>query len=256
MAGNQSRSAFLLLSALLVSAAPASAQQTTGASFFDNFDTFSRSRWYVSDGWANGTWQNCTWSSGQVSPANGIVTLGFEKKQYKDRQYSCAEIQTTGRYGYGVYEARMKTDESASGLNSAFFSYTNSPHDEIDFEVLMKDTSKVSLNTYVSGQPKHGTSVAVLPSGTTQFNHYAFVWEEGRMRWFINGELVHEATGTDLPTHPQKIFFSLWGSDTFTDWLGSFEDPGRKLTMEVDWVAFTALGEECQFPESVACNLQ
>ena len=256
MAGNNFRFIFLLLSAFSISVAPAFAQSTGGASFFDDFDTFSKARWYVSDGWANGEWQNCTWATSQVSATEGRVVLSFEKKPYKDRQYSCAEIQTTGRYGYGVYEARMKTDQSTSGLNSAFFSYTNSPHDEIDFEVLMKDTSKVSLNTYVSGEPKHGRAVAVSPSGTTQFNHYAFVWEEGRLRWFINGTLVHEATGTDLPTHPQKIFFSFWGSDTFTDWLGTFADPGRKLQMEVDWVAFTALGEECQFPESIACNLQ
>ncbi|WP_346772377.1 family 16 glycosylhydrolase [Chelativorans sp. AA-79] len=188
-----------------------------------------------------------------MSLSNGIVTLGFEKRPYNNRQYSCAEIQTTARFGYGVYEARMKTDEG-SGINAAFFSYTNSPHDEIDFEVLAKDTSKVSLNTYVSGKPNHGTTVDV-PGGTTQFNHYAFVWEEGRLRWYVNGKLVHEATGSDLPTHPQKLMLSHWGSDTFTEWMGPFEDPGRKLIMEVDWVAYTAPGESCQFPESVACAL-
>jgi len=242
-----------LVATLLIGGTWPAFSQTTGTSFFDDFDNFDRSRWYVSDGWANGEWQNCTWSKGQVSVANGIVTLGYEKKPYNNREYSCAEIQTTARFGYGVYEARMKTDEG-SGINAAFFSYTNSPHDEIDFEVLTKDTSKVSLNTYVSGKPHNGATVEV-PSGTTQFNHYAFVWEQGRLRWYINGKLVHEATGANLPNNPQKIFFSHWGSGTFTDWMGAFADPGRKLKMEVDWVAYTAPGDACQFPESVACNL-
>lgn len=255
MAGKRSLRIFLVLAAFLAGGAGSvSAQQTAGASFFENFDSLSQAQWYVSDGWSNGEWQNCTWSKSQLTVANGIVTLGFEKKPYKDCDYSCAEIQTTGRYGYGVYEARMKTDEG-SGVNAAFFTYTGKPHDEIDFEVLTMDTSKVSLNTYVSSKPKNGTTVGV-PGGTTEFNHYAFVWEEGRLRWFVNGNLVHEATGADLPTHPQKIYFSHWGSDTFTDWMGTFADPGRKLTMEVDWVAFTTPGEACQFPESVACDLQ
>jgi endo-1,3-1,4-beta-glycanase ExoK len=190
--------------------------------------------------------------------SDGIVTLGFEKRPSNNREYSCSEIQTVERFGYGTYEARMKTG-TGSGLNAAFFTYIGpqqgQPHDEIDFEVLTKDTSRVSLNTYVTGEPRHGSAIEV-PGGTTAFNHYAFVWEEGRLRWFVNGSQVHEATGSDLPVHPQKIFFSLWGSDTFTDWMGPFSDPGQKVTMEVDWVAYTAPGQPCQFPESVACDLQ
>jgi endo-1,3-1,4-beta-glycanase ExoK len=38
--------------------------------------------------------------------------------------------------------------------------------------------------------------------------------------------------------------------------MGAFADPGRKVTLQVDRVAFTALGDKCQFPESVACKLQ
>lgn len=76
------------------------------------------------------------------------------------------------------------------------------------------------------------------------------------MRWYVNGNLVHEATGTDLPTNPQKIFFSLWGTDTLSDWMGVFADPGGRKTLQVDWIAYTAPGEPCQFPESVACSLR
>lgn len=237
----------------------AAAQQEDSKSFFDGFERFDRGRWYVSDGWANGDWQNCTWSSRQLKLGEGELTLAFEARPYKDRDYSCAEIQTHERFSYGIYEARMRTG-SGSGLNAAFFTYIgpvdNQPHDEIDFEVLTRDTSRVSLNTYVGGQPRHGAEVEV-PGGTEDdFVHYAFVWEEDRIRWYVNGELVHEAAGTDtLPSHPQKIFFSLWGSDTLTDWMGPFEDPGR-VEMTVDWVAFTELGEDCHFPESVACDLE
>jgi len=247
----------LALAGIAIGAAP---KDAPSASFRDDFDRFDRERWYVADGWANGEHQNCTWSKRQLDLAGGVLTLSFEKREAKDRQYACAEIQSHKRFSYGTYEARLKTDVG-SGVNAAFFTYIGpaqgEPHDEIDFEVLTKDTSKVSVNTFVGGKPKNGAEVDVSGGTDAGFNDYAFVWEEDRLRWYVNGELKHEAKSpAELPSRPQKIFFSLWGSDTLDDWMGVFADPGRKLTMDVDWVAFTALGDKCQFPGSVACNLE
>lgn len=232
-----------------------------GVSFVDDFDTFNRTRWFASDGWANGKWQNCTWSKRQLKLAEGVLTLSFADQKYKDRNYSCAEIQSFHVYGYGTYEARFKTG-AGSGLNGAFFTYIGpqfkKPHDEIDFEVLLRDTSKVTVNTFVSSKGGHGATLEV--PGTTEggFNDYAFVWEEHRLRWYVNGRLAHEATSDAgaLPSNMQKIYVSLWGSDTFTEWLGAFEKPANPVTLELDRVAFTKLGEACQFPESVACQLK
>jgi len=251
----------LALAASLVAAPHAARAQdvSSAPSFVDDFKTFDRSRWYVSDGWSNGPHQNCTWSKSLVALSDGALTLGFEKRQTKDREYACGEIQTKQRYGYGTYEARMKTD-TGSGLNAAFFSYIGpsdkQPWDEIDFEVLTKDTSKVQVNTYISGKPKN-EKLADVEGGTDKgFNDYGFVWEKDRLRFYVNGKLVQEVTNpAELPTHSQKIFFSLWGSDKLTNWMGAFADPGRKVTMQVERVAFTALGEACQFPESLACSI-
>ncbi|TIT94180.1 MULTISPECIES: family 16 glycosylhydrolase [Mesorhizobium] len=228
-------------------------------SFVDNFSSFDRSRWYVSDGWNNGNHQNCTWSKDLVRLSDGVLSLSFEKRKLKDREFACAEIQTKQRFGYGVYEARMKTD-TGSGLNAAFFTYIGpqdkKPWDEIDFEVLTKDPSKVQVNSYIQGKPKNGKLVDVEGGADKGFNDYGFVWEKDRLRWYVNGKLVNEVTNPDeLPTNPQKIFFSLWGSDKLTNWMGAFADPGRKVTMQVKRIAFTALGQPCQFPESLACTI-
>jgi endo-1,3-1,4-beta-glycanase ExoK len=241
---------------------PAHAQEQdvqSAPSFVDNFSSFDRSRWFVSDGWSNGAHQNCTWSKDLVRLSDGVLSLGFEKRKLKDREFACAEIQTKQRYGYGVYEARMKTG-TGSGLNAAFFSYIGpqdkKPWDEIDFEVLTKDPSKVQVNSYIQGKPKNGKLVDVEGGADKGFNDYGFVWEKTRLRWYVNGKLVNEVTNPDeLPTNSQKIFFSLWGSEKLTNWMGAFADPGNKVTMEVKRVAFTALGQPCQFPESLACSI-
>jgi endo-1,3-1,4-beta-glycanase ExoK len=244
--------------AILVGALPAAAQQATGTSFVDNFDKLDRSFWYVSDGWNNGAHQNCTWSKNQVNAENGVLHLGFTQGKSKDRDYLCGEIQTKKRYGYGTYEARIKAG-TGSGLNSAFFSYIGpadkQPHDEIDFEVLGKNTGQVQVNQYIKAKGGNEKLVPVGKPADQGFNDYAFVWEQGRLRYYLNGHLVQEVTDpSKIPSNPQKVFFSLWGSDTMPGWMGKFTY-SQPTTLDVDRVAFTAAGDKCQFPDSIACTL-
>lgn len=255
------RTTILMLSSacMLAGAAVASAEPAGGPSFVEDFDRIDTARWYVSDGWANGKHQNCTWSKDMVSVSEGVLKVGFAPQPKKDRDFSCGEIQTTKRYGYGTYEARMKAVDR-SGLNTAFFTYIGEaqkkPHDEIDFEVLGKDPSKVQLNQYVSGKGGNEELVPVPGGAAEGFVDYAFVWEKDRLRWFIDGELVRTVDDPEkIPTNAAKIFVSLWGSDTLKGWMGSFATPTEPVRAEVERVAFTALGDECQFEESVACAL-
>lgn len=250
----------LIATATAIGFAANSLPALASESFVDEFDRFQKSRWLISHGWNNGDHQNCTWSKNHVQLRDGVLVLRFEKQRFKDRNYACAEVQTKARFGYGIYEARMKTDGPASGLNAAFFTYIGpvhkKPHDEIDVEILTKDTSKAQLNYYTNAKGGNEKLITV-PAGTDDgFNDYAFVWEEDRLRWYLNGELVHTISRSKgLPRHNQKIFFSFWGTDTLTEWMGRFEDPGRKLSFEIDRVAFTAFGDQCQFEGSVACGL-
>jgi len=245
------------LLATLAAAGPLSAQDgVNGTSFVEEFDQLDTSRWYVSDGWNNGAHQNCTWSKDSVKVEGGKLALSFDARPAGERQYACGEIQTLKRYGYGTYEVRMKS-ATGSGLNSAFFSYIGptdkKPHDEIDFEVLGKDTSRVQVNQYIAGKGGNEKLVPVPGGADSGFNDYAFVWRKERLAYYVNGALVQEVTdAAKLPTHAQKIFLSLWGTDTLSGWMGRFAFAGP-TKMEVERIAFTAEGEPCQFDGSVAC---
>ncbi len=244
---------------LLSVAAPAAAQGTlNNKSFVENFDSFDRSFWYVADGWSNGSHQNCTWSKRQIDTAGGTLTLNFSEGQSKDRKFLCGEVQTKSRYLYGTYEVRMKA-ATGSGLNSAFFTYIGptdkKPWDEIDFEVLGKNTNQVQVNQYINGKGGNEKLIPVEGGADQGFNDYAFVWEKDRLRYFVNGKLVHEVTDpAKIPTNDQKIMLSLWGTDTLKDWMGRFSYQGQS-SMVIDRVSFTAPGDACLFPKSVACNL-
>ena len=249
----------ILLAATACCLASVPAFAAPGGSFFDYFNKLDPARWYVSDGWANGPYQNCAWGKDQVRVENGMLNVSFTKAPgAQGRAYRCGEVRTTATFSYGTYEARLKTPPTASGLNAAFFTYTGPPnnpvHDEIDFEVLLKDPGKVQVATYVNGKaPK--SSLVDVPSGQSpDFVDFAVVWEADKVSYYVDKKLAFSMeTPTPIPAQPQQIFFSLWGSEKFTDWMGPFTDPGKPLTMAVDWVAFTAPGVHCVFPLSMTC---
>ena len=251
----------IMLGATLAPAVPVHAQQ---AAFLDDFDRLDTSRWYVSDGWSNGAHQNCTWSADQVWARDGLLQVGFAPLPKGDRQYRCGEIQTRQALGFGTYEARLKTP-SGSGLNAAFFTYIGpqqgKPHDEIDFEILLRDTSHVDTTTFVNGVSGDGEIGSgqshALPHGSDEdFVTFAFNWEPDRLRFYINGQLVRTMEDpSTIPSNAQRIFFSLWGSDTLTDWMGTFAPVTGPIAMQVDWVAFTPLGGDCAFDASILCQV-
>ncbi|WP_439629226.1 glycoside hydrolase family 16 protein [Shinella sp.] len=247
------------LLAALAAAGPLAAQEgANGTSFVEEFATLDTAIWYVSDGWNNGAHQNCTWSKDQVAVTGGKLELSFDAKKLGERDYACGEVQTKKRFGYGTYEVRMKA-ATGTGLNSAFFSYIGpadkKAHDEIDFEVLGKNTARVQLNQYVAGKGGNEKLVDVAGGADADFNDYAFVWQKERLRYYVNGALVHEVTDPKaLPDNAQKIFLSLWGTDTLSGWMGKFAF-GGPTKLEVERLAFTAEGDACQFSDSVACLL-
>ena len=250
-----SRIAAIVL-AVATGLSPAAAEP--GESFLDQFDRIDSSRWLISDGWTNGDWMNCVWSRDAVSARNGLLNLAFEAATNAARPYRCGEVQSRAVYGYGTFEIMFRTGRG-DGLNAAFFTYIGpthkQPHHEIDVEVLLRDPGRVSFNTYVDAVPLNGGTVALARPADAEFVHFAFTWRPDGIIWYVNGkERQRTSPGVPLPSVPQKIFASLWGSGTFDDWMGKFDPAAVPQTMQIDWIAYTRLGEDCQFPASILCD--
>lgn len=254
--------ALLLLSASVAAQANAAAESS---SFVDTFTQIDTDRWFVSDGWSNGDFQNCTFQRTNVSmlPGGGIA-LSLQDAAGLERPSSCAELQTHATFGYGTYEVRVRAAR-AKGVVTAFFTYTGpgqkppQPHDEIDFEFLGKATQTVQANYFGDGVNAKGHDIPLGFDAAERTSDYAFEWTPEAIRWFVDGRLMHEVRrrdGEPYPTTPSKICLSIWngrGTD-MTDWLGAFDGQGRKLDAHYQRVAFTRLGDPCQFPDSLVCR--
>ena len=244
---------FLMTLALAVSlTGPSHAQ--AGSSFFEPFDRLSKTRWFTSSGWANGKHQSCLWHKDRVEIANGKLLLSLTADAKEDRSFSCGEIQTKARYGYGTYEARMQVP-FARGMNANLFTFIGAPqdrpHNEIDFEFIAPQGPKLQTNFHTAKNGENTDFLAMQNDG--EFRNYAFIWEPDRIRWFIDGKLIRDVRAGTLPNEPQKIYLSLWSTDTLVDWMGSFDHGSAPQTLAVDWLAYTEQGAECGFEQSVLC---
>lgn len=243
------------LAAMLLALAPPAFGE--GAAFVEEFDRLDRARWFVSDGWRNGDHQSCDWSAAAVAVQDGILRLTLGPGA--EDTLICAEIQSEPRQSFGTYEARLRIP-FASGVNSNLFTFIGPPqglpHGEIDFEFIARDGPMLQTNSFIDGTGGRERLHPVTPP--EGWHDIALIWEPGRLRWFLDGALIREATGADVPgPEPQKLYLSLWSTATLTGWLGPLtHDVAAQgpLVMEVDRVAYTPPGGACPFAGSILCD--
>lgn len=248
-----------LIAATAFPSARAQAEEADGGSFLETFDgsRLDPDRWRISDGWANGDYQLCLWTRDNATVADGALRLVLEAEEAGDRRYACADVQSKRTFGHGLYEVRLRP-AAAAGVVSAFFVYTGPvhgrTHEEIDFEFLGKSPESVQLNFFVDGKGGNEVHVPLAFDASAAARDYAFAWAEDGLRWYVDGELVHEVKAGEgpLPQPPAHLSLMLWNGDN-VGWLGRFQDGSLPLEMTVEQVAFTAAGEPCRFEGSLAC---
>jgi beta-glucanase (GH16 family) len=224
--------------------------------FLDNLDT-QTGVWQKSDGWANGAPFNCGWRADHVTFSGGIMTLTLDTAPCpsgcSSMPYASGEYRTTANYGYGRIEGRFKAAKASGIVAASLFTYTGpsvgDPWDEIDIEILGKNTTQMQTNYFTNGVGGKETLIDLGFDAAAGFHTYAFDWEPSAIRWYVDGVLVHTETGSKgaLPTHPGKIMMNLWPGIGVDSWLGPFSYPGP-LTAQYDWIRFTSGGSATASP--------
>ncbi len=150
------------------------------------------------------------------------MILMQEKSAQKD--YTSASIVTKKSHLYGRFEVQMKPIK-ATGIITAFFLHRNDPWQEIDFEFLGNDTTKILLNVYynpgVDGSNynygNRGTPIIIDLNfdASYEYHEYAIEWEPHEIRWYVDNTLVYVRASwepTPIPEHPMQFFINTWPS--------------------------------------------
>lgn len=213
-----------------------------GKPFVDDLSRLDKAIWSVSGGWSNGSYMVNDWRRSQSVFDDGLV-LTLEDLPGGISRYASGEVQSRTTYGHGYYEATMQA-ASGSGIVSGFFTYTGPPFgkpwNEIDVEILGKDTKAATLTYHNNG--KSISHVVELDfDAASGLHHYAFDWQPGYIRWYIDGKLVREEVGSELPlpNEAQKIMMHLWGTDSNRDWTGPFDKGAVPTSMRFGCIAYS-----------------
>ncbi len=194
---------------------------------------------FASDGWTNGSCFNCWWYKENTSLENGCLSLTIDQDRAGKGMYSGAEYRTTDFYHYGYYETSMQAIKN-DGVVSSFFTYTgpsdNNPWDEIDIEILGKDTTKVQFNYYTNAVGNHEYMYDLGFDASEGFHTYGFDWQPDHIAWFVDGKEVYRATD-NIPSTPGKIMMNTWPGITVDEWLNPFNG-NTPLTARYQWVTY------------------
>ena len=201
----------------------------------------------AADGWCNGSMFNVTWRKDNCTFENGKMQLIIDedKNVAKTVPYSGGEYRSKDFYGYGRYEVSMKAIKN-DGVVSSFFTYTGpsdgNPWDEIDVEILGKDTTKVQFNYFTDSVGNHEYMHDLGFDASEDFHKYAIEWHKDKIVWFVDGVEVHSVT-ENIPVTKSKIMMNAWCGTGVDGWLNAFDDSKMPLVAEYESISFTAFDE-------------
>ena len=173
----------LVIALSLVPATAHRAQAAIGGSFVDNFDRDDTGRWHQANGWTNGSMFNAGWRADHVWFNGGVMGLNLDTATCPSgcsgRPYASGEYRTNDLYSYGRFETRMKAVKR-SGTVTSFFTYTGpsdgQPWDEIDVEILGKNTFQMQTNYFTNGVGGHERIINLGFDASAGYHNYAIEW--------------------------------------------------------------------------------
>ena len=155
---------------------------------------------------------------------DGAARLTLNKERSGVRDYTSASICSRQTFLYGRFEAEIRP-ANAPGVVTGVFLHRNSPRQEIDIELLGKDTTKLLLNVYYNPGSDgarfeygyRGTPVLINLGfdASDDFHRYRVEWSPAVIRWFVDDRLVHERFNwepTPIPHLPMQFHVNLWPS--------------------------------------------
>jgi len=152
----------------------------------------------------------------------GPAQLILRKEDLGVRKYSSAALSSRESFLCGHFEAVLKPSRTA-GVVTGIFLQRDSPRQEIDIEFVGNRRQQILTNVYYNpgldgarfDYGYRGTPILIdlAFDATEDFHSYAIEWSPNYMRWFVDGNLVHQRCNwepTPIPHLPMQFHVNLW----------------------------------------------
>ncbi|MEO6280740.1 glycoside hydrolase family 16 protein [Roseateles sp.] len=232
---------------LLVAAAPAFA----AGEFFDDFsqkdlDALRASGWVLREGTGHPGLPGARFSPGQLTLDGGLLKLKLSTDG-TPANTTLAQLCAPRKFLVGTTTAMVRFRDTAGSRDpivQSFFLAGPLKHDydpdfsEVDFEYLPHGgwgepgtrLYGVSWQTARIDPWQSFNQASIVPGSHDGWQMLTVQVEATRTRHFLNGRLMGEHTGRNVPSKPMAISFNHWIS------AGAVEGAPRDYTFDVDWV--------------------
>ena len=194
---------------------------------------------YPSGPWSNGGCFDCGFTSSNITFGR-TMRITITDDESGEYNYLSGEYRSAINYHYGYFECSMMPIK-ADGVDTGFFTYTGpsegDPWDEIDFEFLGYDTTKVQLNYFTNGVGGHEYMLDLGFDASEGYHTYGFLWLKDSITWYVDGEPRYTVT-ENIPSTPSKIMVNTWPGIGVDDWLKPFAGD-VPLTAKYQWITWT-----------------
>lgn len=173
-----------------------------------------------------------------------LVSLFFTHGIILGQECIGGSIHTNEAFLYGRFEVSMRSVEG-DGIISSFFLYNldvgcNWPEENNELDIEMKGNSEeILFTTHYPGPWFHTDTYFPSFNPHDDLHDYAFEWEPGIVRWFVDGELVNvqdQPFVEDL-VYPMRIIMNLWAAE-LESWVGPWDPAIMPVESEYDYVRY------------------
>lgn len=207
---------------------------------FNNGES-DKSLYNVMDGFSNKGMFLSYWNKDNFVLDSGIAS--FALNDVNNKNYG-VEIQSKETFQYGYFGGRMKAFKKDGTIQSIFtYSDKKVEHDEIDIEILGKDTTKIQFNYYNDGVGGHEYTYDLGFDASLDFHDYGLKWEANKITWFVDFEPVYEVEAeVNCAGH---ICANVWAGNKdvagIVDWLGEYVPDGNTYYAYYDQLSYSSL---------------
>ena len=231
---------------MVATALAASAGSAPGAGFEDSF-TGKAPGWSVAHYDFDHPAFATDWRQELVG-RDKALTLSLRPVGARPGRFAGAALRRVAPTGPGRYVAVLRAGRGP-GVVTGFFTYTGpaygTRHDEIDVEILGRDTRSVQIGVFVDGVQ----TAVTLPLGfdaADGFHRYEILRSDRRVDWVVDGRWLW---GIEVPPlADQRLFLNLWAVGRPAEAWAGVPRPGTVTHAEVRCAGYAPPGRPAPCP--------